>query len=128
MKQLLFLLLLSSCAYGKTYYPTSIAEANSLTLSAGDSVILSGTLYGSLNKKAGVYYGGNATITGFKTVQGWTSLGGNIYESVESFPADKVTMVLVNGIQQAMGRYPNGKDNWIYATAVSSSTPPIKVS
>ena len=52
--------------------------------------------------------GAMPVITGFTTVSGWTSLGGYIWESTSTVSSLPYTnMVVVNGVNTAMGRYPN---------------------
>lgn len=46
-------------------------------------------------------------INGFVSVTKWTSLGNGIYESPALATGAKVNMVVVNGVNQPMGRYPN---------------------
>ena len=52
--------------------------------------------------------GSNPVITGLTLVNAWTNIGNNIWEStnaVSTLPA--VNMVVVNGMNTPMGRYPN---------------------
>ena len=52
--------------------------------------------------------GAQPIITGFTTVSAWTNLGDNIWESttaISTLPTCNV--VLINGVNTAMGRYPN---------------------
>ena len=52
--------------------------------------------------------GANPVITGFTTVSGWTNLGSNIWESTNAISAaSPVNMVVINGVNTPMGRYPN---------------------
>lgn len=128
--KLLILTLLSFSLQAKTIYVSStqvvktINEVNVLSLASGDSVLFNGAenFIGQLNTKEGVYYGsynGVSKLTGFVSITKWVNLGGGIYEA----PCNAVNMVLVSGKQQPMGRFPNGKDSWIYATSVSGSMP-----
>jgi hypothetical protein len=57
----------------------------------------------------GAYGSGAApVITGLTTVSGWANLGGNIWESTNTVSAlSSVNMVLINGVNTPMGRYPN---------------------
>jgi hypothetical protein len=60
--------------------------------------------------------GAKPVITGFKTVTAWTNLGSNIWESTS--PVSKLptcNMVSINGINTAMGRFPNYPNyfNWV---------------
>jgi len=53
--------------------------------------------------------GANPIITGFTTVTLWTNLGSNIWESTNAISTlSTCNMVAVNGVNTAMGRYPNG--------------------
>jgi hypothetical protein len=52
--------------------------------------------------------GARPVITGFTSVTSWNSLGGNIWESSDAVSTLPYTnMVAVNGVNKAMGRYPN---------------------
>ena len=52
--------------------------------------------------------GARPIITGLTTVSSWTSLGGNIWESTSPISSlSSVSIVIVNGVNTAMGRYPN---------------------
>src|SRR5450759_47406 len=100
----------------------TLAEFNSVfsSRSPGDSLLFKrgDTFYGSLvisrSGSAGLpmiigAYGTGAKpiITGLVTLTGWTSSGGGIYQS--DCPSCKTTdnMVVMNGVQQAIGRYTN---------------------
>lgn len=98
----------------------TIAKVNSLSLVPGDIVSFNGgdTFYGTLNithsGSAGnsitynSYGTGNATITGFTTVSAWTNLGSNIWESTGAVSTlSTCNMVVINGVNTPMGRYPN---------------------
>ena len=57
--------------------------------------------------------GAKPLITGFTSVTSWTNKGGNIWESsneVSSLPTLK--MVVVNGVNTPMGRYPNASTSY----------------
>lgn len=63
--------------------------------------------------------GADPVITGLTTVSSWTNLGSNIWESasaVSALPA--CNMVVINGVNTAIGRYPNNG----YLTVDSHST------
>src|SRR5665647_553890 len=91
------------------------------SLQPGDNVLLNrgDVFYGSINvNKSGSFgspitigaYGSGAkpVITGFTNVTSWTNLGGNIWESTNAVSTLPYTnMVVVNGVNTAMGRYPN---------------------
>jgi hypothetical protein len=98
----------------------SITKVNTLTLSAGDSVLFKrgNSFYGALNvnysgtSSARIVYGAYGTgalpvITGFTTLTGWSLVTTGIYQSYCA--ACKITdnMVTINGIEQQVGRYPN---------------------
>ncbi|MGN6297558.1 MAG: PA14 domain-containing protein [Ginsengibacter sp.] len=52
--------------------------------------------------------GAKPIITGFTNITSWKSLGGNIWESTDAVSSLPYTnMVSVNGVNTAMGRYPN---------------------
>lgn len=53
------------------------------------------------------YGGGKAIISGFTRVTGWTSVGGGIFESDAMGFSYKPNMVVIEGKNYAMGRYPN---------------------
>ncbi len=99
----------------------TIAKLNSLTLNAGDNVLFNrgDIFYGiiSLHNSGSAgspitfsaYGTGNKPIiTGFTTISSWTNLGANIWESSNTISSLSYTnMVVVNGINTPMGRYPN---------------------
>jgi len=99
----------------------TITKLNSLTPSAGDSILFNrgDTFYGSLtishSGSSGnpIVYGAYGTgsdpiIIGFTTVSSWTNLGSNIWESTSAVSSLSYTdMVVINGINTPMGRYPN---------------------
>lgn len=107
----------------------SIAKINSLMsdFEPGDSILFhrDESFYGGLIITAGgnpelpIYFGSygegsNATITGLQSLSSWKNLGNGIYET--DIPANlvKLNMVIINGINQAMGRYPNSDSNRKY--------------
>jgi parallel beta-helix repeat protein len=51
--------------------------------------------------------GERPVISGFTNVTTWTSLGGGIYESQVLTTEPNVNLVVINGVNYAMGRYPN---------------------
>jgi hypothetical protein len=90
------------------------------TLLPGDSVLLKRgeTFYGSIIVKKsgtsaspiviGAYGEGNKpVITSLKAVSDWVSKGNGIYESASAITGTRVNIVLLNGVQQELGRYPN---------------------
>ncbi len=52
--------------------------------------------------------GANPIITGFTNVTAWTNLGSNIWESTSAVSTKStMNMVVINGVNTAMGRFPN---------------------
>lgn len=51
--------------------------------------------------------GERPVITGFTTVSSWKSLGSGIYESAVLSTTPNLNLVVINGVNYAMGRYPN---------------------
>ncbi len=103
---------------------SSLAAGDSILFRRGDtfygSIIVSKSGISSLPIVVSAYGTGNTpVISGFSTLTSWTNVGGGIYSKVissESAP----TMVLVNGIHYAMGRYPN--TGWLYFETHSGTT------
>ena len=104
----------------------SLSKLNSFfsSLQPGDNVLLKRgeTFYGTIivNKSGqggspitvGAYGSGNKpVITSLVTLSGWSSRGNGIWESSNSSLGSSVTMVLINGNQQEMGRYPNSNSS-----------------
>ena len=101
----------------------TIAKVNSSfsTLKPGDRILFNrgDTLYGTINVTKsgssgnpitiGAYgTGANPIITGFTTVNAWTDLGSNIWESTSAVSTlSTCNMVVINGVNTPMGRYPN---------------------
>ena len=54
-------------------------------------------------------YGSGAppVLTGFKTLGGWTDIGGGLYESAAFTTLATCNQVAINGVNTGMGRYPN---------------------
>jgi parallel beta-helix repeat protein len=90
------------------------------SLQPGDSVLFKRgeTFYGSIrvNKSGasnapifiGAYSKGNRpVITSLVTLTNWVAKGNGIWESNNSSLGSTVNMVLLNGVEQEMGRYPN---------------------
>ncbi|MEO6453707.1 MAG: Ig-like domain-containing protein [Ginsengibacter sp.] len=91
------------------------------SVNPGDSVLLKRgeTFYGSINIDnnsgtatspivIGAFGTGNRpVITGLKTLATWASVGNGIYESYNSAFDTTVNMVLLDGDEQQIGRYPN---------------------
>lgn len=105
----------------------TIAKVNSVfsSLKAGDRILFKSgdVFYGTLNiTRSGVSgfpitigsygTGGKPVITGFTNLSGWINEGGGIYSislKCESSPE----ILIIDGIQHSMGRYPN-KEYLIY--------------
>ena len=100
----------------------TIGKLNSFfkTMAAGDSVLFKSgeSFYGTINVgKAGTNgnkivigafgNGVQPVITGFTTLSGWTNEGGGIYSKIITSEA-QTNMVTMDGVQLAMGRYPDG--------------------
>jgi hypothetical protein len=99
----------------------TLAKVNSFTFKAGDQVLFEkgSSFYGTLTINSsgvsgspivyGAYgIGTNPIITGFTQVVTWNNLGNNIWESTTAVSTlTTCNMVAVNGINTAMGRYPN---------------------
>jgi parallel beta-helix repeat protein len=100
----------------------SISKLNSFfsSLQPGDSVLFKRgeVFYGAITiSRSGTSsapiiisaYGSGSkpVITGFTNLSNWTSIGNGIYESYNAAMGSLVNMVVVNGKEQAMGRFPN---------------------
>ena len=100
----------------------SISKLNSIftSLLPGDSVLFKRgeVFYGSINvTKSGTStqpiiisaYGSGQKpiISGFSSLSSWTSIGNGIYQCAATACNTTVNMVTVNGVQKAIGRYPN---------------------
>lgn len=116
----------------------TVAKVNSFTgFATGDVILFEGgsTFVGPLipnrNGVAGrplvfASYGvGQATITGFTTLTGWTNLGGNIWECNATTLKNTVNILTINNAPQRIGRTPNSTF-YTYtnpaATQITSST------
>ena len=94
---------------------------NSVTLSQGDNILFrrGDTFYGSLtinqsgSEESPIFLGAYGTgakpiITGFTTLSSWSNLGSNIWESTSAVSTlTNCNMVVINGVNTPMGRYPN---------------------
>jgi len=61
--------------------------------------------------------GADPIITGFTTVKSWTNMGGNIWESTSAVSTlTTCNMVVINGVNTAMGRTPNLDNYYTYQT------------
>ncbi|MGE5411812.1 MAG: right-handed parallel beta-helix repeat-containing protein, partial [Clostridiales bacterium] len=97
----------------------SISKVNSMSFMAGDQILFQrgNSFYGTLINNSGgtagspITYGAYGTgekpiITGFTVITGWTNEGGGIYSKVITSESP-TNMVTVDGVNTAMGRYPN---------------------
>src|SRR3954454_11726448 len=104
----------------------SIDKLNSFVsnLKPGDQILFKcgDTFYGAISttksgtSSAPVTYssygsGAKPVISGLTKVSSWTSLGNGIYESNALPAGTTVNMVVINGKQYAMGRYPNANSS-----------------
>lgn len=101
----------------------SLSKLNSFfsSLKPGDSVLFKrgDTFYGSFTISvsgtsakpivlSAYGTGADPVITGFSNVTAWTNIGGNIWESSSAISSlSTCNMVVINGVNTAMGRYPN---------------------
>jgi hypothetical protein len=100
----------------------SIEKVNSVfhEFKPGDGILFrrGETFYGTLHIKAsgsatlpiriGAYGSGSKPIiTSFQTIKGWKSIGNGIFESTGPINSNTVQVLLINGLPQNMGRYPN---------------------
>ncbi len=114
----------------------SLAKINSFIPNPGDQILLKrgDEWTGSLTVKAsgiagnpitfGTYgTGANPIISGFTKITSWTNLGSNIWESTSAVSTlTTCNMVVINGVNTAMGRYPNADEaNGGYLTYQSHS-------
>jgi hypothetical protein len=115
----------------------TLNKVNSVTFSAGDHILFrdGDTFYGSITiKQSGTStnpivfgnYGSGAkpVISGFTNVSLWTNLGSNIWESTSAVSTlSTCNIVLINGVNTAMGRMPNsGYLTYQSASGTSSIT------
>jgi hypothetical protein len=117
----------------------TLNKLNSVSLSPGDNVLFrrGDTFYGSIivsnsgssgNPITYGAYGSGAKpiITGFTSITSWNNLGGNIWESINAVSTLPYTnMVAVNGVNTAMGRYPNStgpNTGYLYIQSHSGSS------
>ena len=104
----------------------SINKLNSVSLQAGDNVLFQrgDTFYGNVtisNSGSGgnpITFGAYGSgpkpiVTGFTKVTSWNSLGGNIWESSNPVSTlSNLKLVVVNGVNTPMGRYPNASTSY----------------
>jgi parallel beta-helix repeat protein len=82
---------------GDTFYGSIVTRKDG---SGSSPIVISS--YGSGNKPV---------ISGLVTVSSWSSKGNGIYESNTLSAGSKVNIVVINGKQYAMGRYPNASSS-----------------
>lgn len=110
----------------------TISKVNTSAMS-GDTVYFNrgNTWYGSIrpatsNIKYKAYGTGvNPLITGFTAVESWSNLGNNIWEGTVNGGLATSNMVSINGVNTAMGRYPNfgsAKDGYLTGESGSNTT------
>lgn len=88
--------------YGKIVISNSGSSGNPIT-------------YGSYG------FGDNPIITGFTSVTSWADLGFNVWRSTDAVSTlSNCNVVLIDGVNTAMGRTPN-TDYWVYSTSTSTS-------
>ena len=120
----------------------SIAKLNAVfsILEPGDVVLFKrgDTFYGTIKPTKsgtssapitfGAYGSGDKpNITGFVTLNNWTSIGNGKYEAYHKALPTAINMVAFNGAAQAMGRYPNSSAaNGGYLTFESHGSSSIK--
>src|SRR5665213_936914 len=106
----------------------SINKVNSVSLNPGDNLLFMNgdTFYGDIvasnsgrsgNPITYGAYGSGAkpVISGFTSVTSWTNKGGNIWESTNSVSSlSTLKMVVINGVNTPMGRYPNGSTSYSF--------------
>jgi len=112
----------------------SLAKVNSFTFLPGDQILFKrgdewqGTINVNSSGTSGspITYGaygtgGNPVISGFTTLSGWTDEGGNIYSKAIAIEDNFPNIVLVDGVNTAMGRYPNS-GTWLTYESHSGHT------
>lgn len=118
----------------------SLSKLNAVfsSLQPGDAVLLKRgeTFYGSIivNKSGtsgspitiGAYGSGNKPIiTSLVSLSGWVSKGSGIFESYNSALGSKLNIVLLNGQEQEIGRYPNSNaasDGYLHYESVGTNS------
>ena len=92
---------------GEIFYGSIIVSKSGI---AGSPITISA--YGS---------GANPVISGFVTMSSWTNEGGSIYSKTVSLESSSYNIVTVNGVNTAMGRWPNS-GTWNTVDAISGTT------
>lgn len=105
----------------------NLTQVNAHTFVAGDSLLFNkgDTFYGTLTMDASgtagnpIYIGSYGTgampiITGFSTLASWTNNGDGRYWATVTGAEAQTNMVTVDGVNTAMGRYPDAGTNLTY--------------
>ncbi len=107
----------------------TLNKANSFNFSPTDSLLLrkGDTFKGALVAKCNVSsygIGKLPVISGLSKISSWVSLGGNLYQSpvLNVGASNTVGMVLINGVQQPMGRYPKKNYDKIVSRTANTIT------
>lgn len=117
----------------------TIAKVNTINFVAGDIISFHGgdTFLGFLTPThSGAsgnpitynsYGSGNAIVTGLTSITAWTNLGGNIWESTAAVTTlTTLNMVVINGANTGMGRFPNSGyfqyQSFTGSTSITSSS------
>ncbi len=98
----------------------TLTKVNGFTFQAGDEILFKagGTWTGPLttstagNSSHSIVYssygsGAKPIITGFKTLSGWSAVGGGVYQASCTACGSAVHMMTLDGVQQTIGRFPN---------------------
>ena len=105
---------------------TSIQSGDSALFKRGDffygNIVIGGSGLPGLPFVIGAYgTGAKPVISGFKTISAWTNLGSNIWESTSPVSSlSTINMVVINGVNTPMGRYPNS--GYLTYTAPTTTT------
>lgn len=110
----------SSTASGSKSDPFKFSSAKlNSSIASGYSVLLKRdeTFYGNiLIKKSGITIGAydgsgeKPIITSLVKMENWVAKGNGVYESYNPSLGSTLNLVLINGVQQNIGRYPNTDD------------------
>lgn len=119
MKKILIILILTITCLSIKAITHNVAigqQYSDKTISNGDIVLFEkGGIYSPFsiensNITIGSYgIGLNPIISGFQTITGWTNDGGGVYSKVIN-PQSPPNMLIIDGIQYAIGRYPNSSN------------------
>jgi parallel beta-helix repeat protein len=123
----------SGTSSGAAWATIAKLNANWGSISAGDRIYFErgGTFYGTITiGKSGASgnpivldaygTGANPIVIGFTIItSGWTNEGGGIYSKIIT-SSGKTNMVVIDGVQYAMGRYPDNK--WLTFQSYTGGT------